>query len=276
MKLDNYNLNFYIKNFKSSKFLSKEEEILLAKNFKFRKDINSAKRLVESNLNYVIKIASNYSGYGFFIKDLVQVGVIGLMKAVKNFDPDKKIRLISFAIYWVKSEIHEYIIKNLKIVKIIKTKNQKKLFFNLNKIKKISRLTLREKNVISNLLNIKKKDIDYLENNLQKNDISLIYAEFNYNKILNAENNFFYFKNDPLSILEKNNWINYINKSFYFIYNKLDNRSKKILFYRWISSKKYTLKQLGVMYNVSSERIRQLEKNALNKLKTQLLDTKFC
>lgn len=276
MKLDNYNLNFYIKNFKSSKFLSKEEEILLAKNFKFRKDINSAKRLVESNLNYVIKIASNYSGYGFFIKDLVQVGVIGLMKAVKNFDPDKKIRLISFAIYWVKSEIHEYIIKNLKIVKIIKTKNQKKLFFNLNKIKKISRLTLREKNVISNLLNIKKKDIDYLENNLQKNDISLIDAEFNYNKILNAENNFFYFKNDPLSILEKNNWINYINKSFYFIYNKLDNRSKKILFYRWISSKKYTLKQLGVMYNVSSERIRQLEKNALNKLKTQLLDTKFC
>lgn len=277
LELDNYNLNFYIKNFKSSKFLSKEEEIFLAKNFKVKKDVNSARRLVESNLNYVIKIASNYSGYGFFIKDLVQVGVIGLMKAVKNFDPDKKIRLISFAIYWVKSEIHEYIIKNLKIVKIIKTKNQKKLFFNLNRIKKIGNLTSNEKLVISNLLNVKKKDIDYLEGNLQKNDVSLIDTELNYEKIINTGNKFFYFKNDPLSIIEKNNWINYINKSFYFVYSKLDNRSKKILFYRWISSRKYTLKQLGMMYNVSSERIRQLEKNALNKLKTQLLlDTKIC
>lgn len=277
MELDNYNLNFYIKNFKSSKFLSKEEEVFLAKNFKLKKDINSAKRLVESNLNYVIKVANNYSGYGFFVKDLIQVGVIGLMKAVRNFDPDKKIRLISFAIYWIKSEIHEYIIKNLKIVKIIKTKNQKKLFFNLNKIKKIGNLNSKEKNVISNLLNVKKKDIDYLEANLNRNDISLTDVDLNYEKTLSISNNFFYFKNDPLSIIEKNNWVSYINKSFYFVYSKLDNRSKKILFYRWISSKKYTLKELGIMYNVSSERIRQLEKNALNKLKTQLiLDTKIC
>lgn len=276
MKFDNSNLDVYINKNKNNTLLSKSEEILFVKNFKEKKDITAIKKLVESNLNYIVKVARNYSGYGLIIKDLVQVGVIGLMKAIKNFDTNKNIRLISFAIYWVKAEIHEYIIKNLKIVKIIKTKNQKKLFFNLKKIKNFNTLTLDEKKVISNFLNVKKKDIDYMINNLNKNDLSIDdkHDEQNYVK---PKDLIYHFRNDPLHIIEKNNWLKYINKNFHNIYKNLDKRSRNVMFYRWLSDKKYTLKELSLIYNVSSERIRQVEKNVLNKLKIKLnIDNKIC
>lgn len=265
----NYKLDLYIQNLKNVPILSKDEEYIFFKNFKEKNDINSAKKLVEANLNYVIKIAKNYQNYGIVIKDLIQVGVIGLMKAVKNFDPNKKVRLISFAIYWIKSEIHEYIIRNLKIVKTTKTKNQRKLFFNLKSFKKNKFLNKNEQIVISNLLNVKKKDIEYMELNLYKNDISLYTKD---NKTDNYQLNLinFYEKNDPLFLIEKREWINYIKKHFYDVYNKLDNRSKKIIFFRFLSKKKYTLKYLAKMYNISSERVRQLEKNVLIKLKKKI------
>ncbi len=190
------------------------------------------------------------------------------MKAVRNFDQNKKVRLISFGIYWIKSEIHDYIIKNFKIVKITKTKNQKRLFFRLKQIKKIGLLNKKEKNIISNLLNVSKKDIDYIELIMNKKDLSIdndnILSKFQHRTLS------FHSKNDPLNIIERQNWIKYINKNFKDVYKSLDERSRKIMFYRWINKKKYTLKELGRMYNISSERVRQLEKNVLEKLKIKL------
>jgi len=271
LKNNNKDLNFYIKNIKNIPSLSKDEEYILTKKFKEKNDINAAKKLIESNLNYVIKIAKNYTGYGIMIKDLIHEGVIGLIKAVKKFDPEKKIRLISFAIFWIKSEIHEYIIKNLRIVKIATTKAQKKLFFNLKKIKKIGWLNKNEKQTISNLFNIKKNEIEYMELKLNKKDISLENIEDtekdNTNKTKTIIQNIHHKNNDPSLIIEKNNWNIYTSNNLKTALNKLDERSKKILKERWLYKKKNTLKNLAKIYNVSSERIRQLENNAIKKLK---------
>lgn len=259
----------YIQNLKNIPLLSKDEEYLLARAYRDKNDIFSAKKLVESNLNYVVKIAKNYDGYGIIIKDLVQVGVLGLMKAVQKFDPEKKVRLISFAIYWIKSEMHEYILKNLKIVKIAKTKNQKKLFFNLKGLRKSGLLNDYEKKVISNLLNVKRKEIDYMELSLSKNDLSIDDQEDRLGSSL-VRSIYYPNKNDPFVLLEDNEWLSHLSSKFRLAFKILDKRSQDIIKYRWLSKKKYTLKELGSIYNISSERIRQIEKSAFDKLKKKV------
>lgn len=265
-------IDFYIQKIKNIPSLSKDEEFILAKKLKEKNDIQAARKLVESNINYVIKIARNYSGYGLNIKDLIQEGLIGLMKAVKKFDPDKKHRLISFAIYWIKSEIQEYIIRNLRLVKITSTKTQKKLFFNLKKIKKIGWLTDKEKSSLSNLLSIKYEKIDYMESRLNNPDTPIITSKSKDDNIedINQINNCIdklEKKQDPLILVEKNNWSNFIinklNKALY----KLDRRSQNILKKRWLTTNANTLKTLAKTYNISSERVRQVENNTLKKLK---------
>lgn len=265
-------IDFYRQRIKNIPILSKDEEYNLAKKFKEKNDIQAAKKLIESNINYVIKIAKNYSGYGVNIKDLIQEGILGLMKAVNRFNPEKKNRLISFAIYWIKSEIHEYIIKNLKIVKIASTKKQKKLFFNLKNIKKIGWLNNYEKKPIINLLNTKNKELDYMEKRLHSKDISTEYCDDDTNNNdknyeLECYTNKINKENDPLTTLEKNNLIqinkNKLNKALY----KLDKRSLDIIKNRWLNENIYTLKNLANLYNISSERIRQIENNAIKKLK---------
>lgn len=274
LKGDNENLNFYIQKTKNIKILSKEEEYFLAKNFKEKNDIKAAKKLIESNINYVIKIAKNYSGYGINIKDLIQEGLIGLMKAVKKFDPDKQHRLISFAVYWIKSEIHEYIIKNLKIVKIASTKTQKRLFFNLKKIKKIGWLNEKEKISISNLLNLKTKEIDYMETRLNKRDLqlNLDYENNDNENISKSDKELIHFniENNPSNLIETENWNNHIIAKLHKALYKLDKRSQEILKNRWLIKDTQTLQNLAKIYNVSSERIRQIENNAIKKLKTLL------
>jgi len=264
-------IDFYKQKIKNIPILSKDEEYNLAKKFKEKNDIQAAKKLIESNINYVIKIAKNYSGYGVHIKDLIQEGIIGLMKAVNKFNPEKKNRLISFAIYWIKSEIHEYIIKNLKIVKIASTKKQKKLFFNLKNIKKIGWLNNNEKKPIINLLNTKNKELDYMEKRLNSKDIKTelhddnTIDEKNYelecytNKINNDTNPLIVITNTNLTQENKNK----LNKALY----KLDKRSLDIIKNRWLNENAYTLKKLADLYNISSERIRQIENNAIKKLK---------
>lgn len=275
---DHEDLEFYTKKIKNIPTLSKDEEYILAKNFKENSDTAAAKKLIESNLNYVIKISKNYTGYGITIKDLIQEGTIGLIKAIKKFNPEKKIRLISFAIYWIKSEIHEYIIRNLRIVKIATTKTQKKLFFNLKKFKKLEWLNENEKNAISNLLNIKSTDIEYMEAKLNTKDIS-IDAKNDKNEHTNIflEPYSTYIitkKNDPLSLIEKKNWDIHLKEKLKKAIKKLDKRSKYILKKRWLIEKKYTLKNLADICNVSAERIRQLENIAIKKLKKIIqLDT---
>lgn len=266
-------IDFYKQRIKNIPILSKDEEYSLTKKFKEKNDIQAAKKLIESNINYVIKIAKNYSGYGINIKDLIQEGIIGLMKAVHKFNPDKKNRLISFAIYWIKSEIHDYIIKNLKIVKVASTKKQKKLFFNLKNIKKIGWLNTKEKNPIINLLNTKTKELEYIEKRLNSKDINTEYNNEdteqlneknneleNYNYELNKES-------DPLIIIEKKNLKqinkNKLNKALY----KLDKRSLDIIKNRWLNENTKTLKSLADLYKISSERVRQIENNAIKKLK---------
>lgn len=265
-------IDFYRKKIKNIPILSKDEEYNLAKKFKDKNDIQAAKKLIESNINYVIKIAKNYSGYGINIKDLIQEGIIGLMKAVNKFNPEKKYRLISFAIYWIKSEIHEYIVKNLKIVKIASTKKQKKLFFNLKNIKKIGWLNNKEKTPITNLLNTKNKELDYMEQRLNFKDIKTEYCD-DENTIAEKKYELEYYtnkinsENDPLTIMENNNLVkvnkNKLNKALY----KLDKRSLDIIKNRWLNENTYTLKNLADLYNISSERVRQIENNAIKKLK---------
>ncbi|HIH2762996.1 MAG TPA: RNA polymerase factor sigma-32 [Candidatus Azoamicus sp.] len=266
-------IDFYKQRIRNIPILSKDEEYNLTKSFKEKNDIQAAKKLIESNINYVIKIAKNYSGYGINIKDLIQEGIIGLMKAVNKFNPDKKNRLISFAIYWIKSEMHEYIIKNLRIVKVASTKKQKKLFFNLKNIKKIGWLNNKEKNPIMNLLNTKTKELEYIEKRLNSKDIKTEYNNEDVEQLSEKNNeleNYDYEinkENDPLIIIENTNLKqinkNKLNKALY----KLDKRSLDIIKNRWLNENVKTLKSLADLYKISSERVRQIENNAIKKLK---------
>ncbi len=262
--------NSYIQNLKNIPLLSKDEEYILAKNYREKNDIISAKKLVESNLNYVIKVAKNYEGYGIIIKDLIQVGVIGLMKAVQKFDPEKKVRLISFAIYWIKSEMHEYIVRNLKIVKVIKTKGQKKLFFNLKSLRKSGLLNKYEKKVISNFLNVKLKEVNYMELSLSKSDLSIDDQNDHDRNVLPKNYNHTINKSDPFSLIEDREWLAHLSNRFKIALSVLDKRSQDIIKYRWLSDKKSTLKELSVIYNISAERIRQIERSAFSKLKKKV------
>lgn len=255
--------NFF--DFKNTNFLSKEEELILTENFKEKNDLFSVKKLVDSNLKFIIKVARRYEGYGLALKDLIQEGVVGFLKSLKKFDSSKNIRLISFSIYWIKSEIHEYIIRNLRIVRIASTKSQKKLFFNLRKIKKSDWLNENEIKVIANLLNVQISDIKYMESRLEKKDSSF---DIDSNNNFNLNDNFFFhYENDFFFELEESNFKSFLFKKLRNALQKLDERSKDILKDRWLLERKKTLKELSKKYNLSQERIRQLEKNALKKVK---------
>ncbi|HIH2762690.1 MAG TPA: RNA polymerase factor sigma-32 [Candidatus Azoamicus sp. MARI] len=263
--INTFKIDSYIHNFKNAPILSKNEEFILTKKFKEKNDLNAIKQLIESNLKYIIKIAIKYEGYGIIVKDLIQEGVIGFIKSVKNFDPSKNIRLISFAIYWIKSEIHEYIIKNLRLVKIASTKSQKKLLFNLKKIKHVNWLSENEAKVISNLFNSKADDVPYMESRLSKYDVPL---DFKLDEVFDSNHNFILnYEDDMPFILEKENWNSFLIKKLRDALKKLDERSKNILKERWLLKKKSTLKKLAERYNLSLERIRQLESSALKKVK---------
>ena len=268
-------LDFYIKNVKSIQSLSKDEECILTKNFKEKNDTVSFKRIVESNIGYIIKIARSYIGYidiNITLKDLVHEGVIGLIKAINNFNPDKNVRLVSFAIFWIKSEIHDYIIKNLRLVQIANTKSQRKVFFNLKKFKKSGWLNNDEVSIISRLLNVKSKDIDYIQTRLNKNDISLD-SEYDENQDHNQlKKNFkkISSNNNPLSILEEKNWIEHIIDSIKNSIDKFETRDKEIFVKRWLKRKRNTLKNLAEKYNISSERVRQLENLIIERIKNSV------
>ncbi len=266
-------LDSYIYIVNSFPILSINQECKLISKFYYLKDFKFAKKLIILNLRFVVNIAKNYYGYGLCISDLIQEGNIGLIKAVKKFNPLFKVRLISFAIYWIKAEIHEFILKNWRIVKIATTKSQRKLFFNLRKIKKkIGWFTNKEINLVSKKLSVSKKDIYEMESRMYYKDINInIYNDkdslnkniFSYINLLDKYSNF-------TNNLEYLNWKSYILKKLKLVFIYLDNRSKHIIKSRWLNKKKVTLKKLANYYNISAERIRQLEKNAMKKLKLLL------
>ncbi len=257
-------IDTYINHVMSIPVLSTEEEVALAKNLNNENDLGAAKKLIMHNLRYVVYIAKSYSGYGLNLSDLIQEGNIGLMKAVKKYDPEKNLKLITFAIYSIKSEIHEFVIKNWKIVKIATTKAQRKLFFNLrSKKSSLSNLSSNEASLIARDLGVGVQDVIEMEKRINNTDLAIEDKdEENFSPSLYLKSN----EPQPDEILEINEKKVLTNKLHDVIKN-LDERSKDIIQSRWLSNNKLTLEDLSSKYGISRERVRQIENESLMKLK---------
>ena len=264
------NLGAYISTVNQIPILTAEQEKELAERYYYDQDLDAAKMLVMSHLRFVVHIARSYAGYGLPQGDLIQEGNLGLMKAVKRFDPNMGVRLVSFAVHWIKAEIHEYVIRNWRIVKIATTKAQRKLFFNLRSLKKSSKkLTLEEAQSIANDLNVTAEQVLEMEGRLTAYDAAFeaqgdddddtphtapaLYLEDN--------------RYEPARLVENEDWEEQSTSALHDAMDQLDDRSRNILQRRWLDDDKSTLHELAAEYNVSAERIRQLEKNAMEKIK---------
>ena len=250
--------------------LNAEEERALAILYRENEDLEAAKQLVMANLRFVAHVARGYNGYGLPMNDIVQEGNIGLMKAVKRFDPDVGVRLVSFAVHWIRAEIHEYVIKNWRIVKVATTKSQRKIFFNLRKSKKkLGWLSKADAEAIAENLNVDLKTVYEMETRLDGKDMAFDLPETDSNdESYSAPVSYLQQHNaDPALLLENADWKGHKESLLSDAMQDLDERSQDIVASRWLTEKKLTLHELAERYNVSAERIRQLEKNAMKKLK---------
>jgi RNA polymerase sigma-32 factor len=274
MQMPTGNLDQYIQAAFSVPVLSAEHERDLAVRLRDTGDLEAARELVMSHLRFVVRIARGYNGYGLALGDLVQEGNIGLMKAVKRFDPDAGVRLVSYAVHWVRAEMHEFILRNWRIVKVATTKAQRKLFFNLrSKKQRLGWLNQDEVNAVAEDLGVKPETVLEMESRLSGSDIGydLTAADddedsrhFAPAAYLTDESN------DPALTIEQDDWKTETSNSLSIAMEQLDDRSRTILQERWLAEKKSTLHELAARYDVSAERIRQLEKNAIGKLKKSL------
>lgn len=250
--------------------LSLEEEQELAMRLQSENDLVAARRLILAHLRFVIRIARGYNGYGLPQADLIQEGNIGLMKAVKRFNPKLGVRLVSFAIHWIRAEIHEFILRNWRIVKIATTKAQRKLFFNLRKMSKsLGWLSDAEVDMVAKELRVSAKDVRQMESRLSHQDASFEgHDDEDTTAAWHVPANYLEDKNaNPSYLLEKHEWENDQEQKLLVAMENLDQRSKDILCSRWLNQEKSTLHELAAKYNVSAERVRQLEKNAMEKLR---------
>jgi RNA polymerase sigma-32 factor len=250
--------------------LSRDEERELAIRFRRDNDLEAARELVLSHLRFVVHIARGYTGYGLPIGDLIQEGNVGLMKAVKRFDPSLNVRLVSFAVHWVRAEIHEYVLRNWRLVKVATTKAQRKLFFNLRRLKKnLSWLSGEETLAVAKDLGVSPAEVSEMEQRLAARDLSFDPAPdtdedetaFSPAAYLPAPDS------DPAESVEADEWESDSTQRLRSAMERLDDRSRDILERRWIGEEKATLHQLADKYGVSAERIRQIESNALVKLR---------
>jgi RNA polymerase sigma-32 factor len=266
-------LQGYINSVHGIGILSKEEEMQLAEDYYYNGNLDSARKLVLAHLRFVVHVAKSYSGYGLSEADLIQEGNIGLMKAVKRFNPEVGVRLVSFAVYWIKAEIHEYVLKNWKIVKIATTKAQRKLFFNLrSKTKKLGWLSEEEIQVISKDLGVTPAEVSEMEKRLSGLDIPFDpSSEDNDDKASYSPSNYLEDKGaNPLEIVQDED-MSLINKeSLHQALRKLDPRSREIINDRWLSDEKLTLHELADKYKISAERVRQIEQSAMEKVRASL------
>lgn len=268
------NLGAYISTVNQIPILTAEQEKELAERYYYDQDLDAAKMLVMSHLRFVVHIARSYAGYGLPQGDLIQEGNLGLMKAVKRFDPNMGVRLVSFAVHWIKAEIHEYVIRNWRIVKIATTKAQRKLFFNLRSLKKSSKkLTLEEAQSIANDLNVTAEQVLEMEGRLTAYDAAFEAQGDDDDEgstyvapALYLEDN----RYDPARLVENEDYEEQSTSALHEAMEQLDNRSRNILQRRWLDDDKSTLHELAAEYNVSAERIRQLEKNAMEKIKVAM------
>ncbi|MCU7815463.1 MAG: RNA polymerase sigma factor RpoH [Candidatus Thiodiazotropha sp. (ex Lucinoma kastoroae)] len=253
--------------------LSAEEEHSLAIRLRDHKDLQAAQTLITSHIRFVVRVARNYSGYGLALPDLIQEGTVGLMKAVKRFNPDMGVRLVSFAVHWIKAEIHEYILKNWRIVKIATTKSQRKLFFNLRSSKKrLGWFSKQEVDDVAQDLGVKPETVLEMESRLSGQDIAFDGPLHDNDDQITATPAGYLsdMRMEPASLLESSDSETQMKQRLIAAMKGLDERSREILEARWLGEKKSTLHELADRFQVSAERIRQIEKNAMNKLKTQL------
>jgi len=250
--------------------LSREDESELAERFRRDNDLDAARQLVLSHLRFVVHIARGYHGYGLPLGDLVQEGNVGLMKAVKRFDPAVGVRLVSFAVHWIRAEIHEYVLRNWRLVKIATTKAQRKLFFNLRKYKRsLGWLTAEETQAVARDLGVSADEVTEMERRLASRDLSYdpapdadeeesSYSPATYLPAPDA---------DPAVAVERAEWDDDVTDRVAEAMSQLDARSQAVLRARWMGEQKATLHELAEEYGVSAERIRQIEANAIKKLR---------
>jgi RNA polymerase sigma-32 factor len=262
-------LDSYIDRVSQIPVLSKEDESALAVRFRSEADLDAARQLVLSHLRFVVHIARGYLGYGLPMGDLVQEGNVGLMKAVKRFDPTVGVRLVSFAVHWIRAEIHEYVLRNWRLVKVATTKSQRKLFFNLRKMKKnLAWLSEAETVAVAQDLGVDVSDVREMEQRLSARDMSFdptpesdeeeTYSPAMYLPASNA---------DPAIEVENEEWEEDSTERLELALEKLDERSRSILKRRWMTENKATLHELADEFGISAERVRQVESNAISKLK---------
>jgi len=269
------NLESYIQAVNGIPILSVEEERKLADRLHDENDLEAARHMVMSHLRFVVHIAKSYSGYGLAQADLIQEGNVVLMKAVKRFDPEFGVRLVSFAVHWIKAEIHEFILRNWRIVKIATTKAQRKMFFNLRSSKKrLAWFTHAEVNSVAENLGVEPKVVREMEGRLSAHDTAFdASSDEDDDTAYQAPANYLEdHSQDPAKRLEKLDWSMDSNTRLREALKTLDERSLDILNKRWLSDSKSTLHDLAGEYGVSAERIRQLEKNAMKKVKV-LMET---
>ncbi len=268
------NLSAYVQAVSCFSILTVEEEQQLANDLYFNGNLDAARKLVMAHLRFVVHIARSYNGYGLPLGDLVQEGNVGLMKAVKRFNPEKGVRLVSFAVHWIKAEIHEFILRNWRIVKIATTKAQRKLFFNLRSAKKrLAWLSNDEAAAVAQDLGVDIKQVREMEGRLASYDAGFDADEDDEDSSYVAPAHYLEdSRYDPAARLEETNWEESNVNGLESAMQKLDDRSRVILQRRWLNDDKATLHDLAAEYGVSAERIRQLEKNAMNKVKTIMLE----
>jgi RNA polymerase sigma-32 factor len=264
------NLDAYMRAARSVPILSLEEEQRLATDLQETGNIESAQKLILPHLRFVIKVANNYAGYGLAVSDLIQEGNIGLMKAVKRFRPEVGVRLVSFAVHWIKAEIHEFILKNWRIVKIATTKAQRKLFFKLRSQKtRLGWFKPEEIAHVAETLGVTKENVVEMENRLNNHDVgfSMSSDDDEDSAYLAPENTLVSSTQSPELLLEANDTEQQNHRQLSAALGQLDDRSKEIVTRRWLNDSKATLHELADEYGVSAERIRQIEKNAFKSIK---------
>lgn len=263
-------LDAYIQEVNRIPMLTLEEEQALARKYQGESDLESARRLVLAHLRFVVHVAKGYSGYGLPLPDLIQEGNIGLMKAVKRFDPNQGVRLVSFAVHWIRAEMHEYILRNWRIVKVATTKAQRKLFFNLRKSKKrLGWLSYDEVQTVASALGVKPETVLEMESRLSGQDVAFdLPPGADEEEAWTAPAAYLESQSDdPATFVEAQNEMDYHKHMLYNGIGRLDDRSRDIIQRRWLTEDKSTLQDLADHYNVSAERIRQLEANALKKIR---------
>lgn len=261
-------LDAYVQYVSSIKMLSAEEERELATRLREDEDLEAARKLIMSHLRFVVHIAKSYSGYGLPQADLIQEGNIGLMKAVKRFDPTVGVRLVSFAVHWIKAEIHEFVLRNWRIVKVATTKAQRKLFFNLRKAKKrLGWFSREEVQTVADELGVSTKEVLQMEARMSSQDQAFDLSADDDESGSFAPVQFLEDKSDDVETQVINaDWDKDTHGRLYSAIKTLDERSQHIIRTRWLADEKTTLQDLADKYQVSAERVRQIEKNAMRKL----------